>query len=232
MKQGVTYVEKWLEKNAPVFEQDYKYKVKTVYVCKNKNKDYFLFDVVRNFEGCNFDDIDYAYENNDEKFDYGSVCNLLQLSMVKVNSIGVMGNTNPLFVVKEKENISKQLISLQDATNIIEKTMSGFQMLNISNIEIKYGIINKEKRKETTKRKTLSNGAAILEPYSWIAPGGKNKARPYWSFVMDVPENELKARLEEEKKTDDEAEDQYKLPRRFINVDMQTGEVYYQKDYY
>ena len=119
--------------------------------------------------------------------------------LLQKDKIDYFTTTDGLLTVNEKNTLN-ELIDLPSAIRIVEKELSGFQTIHISDIEIIYEL---EPVYDSTEEK--ANRAE---------PGGKVIARPIYRFLID--------REYEDGGIGFIAGDTFNY---FINVDMVTGEV-------
>ena len=195
------YVNSWCSKNGTVLEPQYNYKVKTMYKCKDNGIDYLSFDVCKYYKGIPFDDIDF--DTDDDKItqngiDRFSIRNILELTTLGQNKIISLRNNNNSFVIRSEKDYSNKLIGLKQALRLVETEMSGVHKNQIVDIDIKYIIYCTPKNTDNSDTK-----GQIVEIY---------EARPVWSFIMDNKEHQTK---------------NVQWSRKFINVDMITGDVEY-----
>lgn len=199
IKEAVDYVNNWCNTNWRVLEPKYTYQVKTVYVCKTEDKGYYYyFDVCKFYQGMPFDDINF-YMDGDNIY----IRNSLDVVMERKNDLSFFRNNNNSYdMVKEVVYIDK-LIGLEQAILLAQEKMSGGQKFEIVDIDLKYVI-----RSDMTE-------AEVMEKHtSYVAPDLPFTARPVWSFIIDYQAS-----------ADEELKEPW--PRKFINVDMITGEVLY-----
>ena len=196
------YVENWAKKNGNVIENMYDdFHVKTIYKCKSDGIEYLSFDVCKYYKGIPFDDIDF--DTDDDKItqngiDRFSIRNILELTTLGQNKIISLRNNNNSFVIRSEKDYSNKLIGLKQALRLVESEMSGVHKNQIVDIDIKYIIYCTSKNTDDSDTK-----GQIVESY---------EARPVWSFIMDNKEHQTK---------------NVQWSRKFINVDMITGDVEY-----
>lgn len=111
---------------------------------------------------------------------------------------------NSYDIVSEK-NYSDKLIGLEQAVKLVQEKMTGRQKFKIADIDLKYVICSDLKDDDLEKRNISS----------YDFPGNPVTARPVWSFILKYQPT-------------DEEKEYNSWPRKFINVDMITGEVLYQ----
>lgn len=205
IQDAVDYVNDWCNTNAVQFESEYSYRVKTVYVypAEYGSGYYYRFDVCKYYKGVPYDDIDFYIDEND---DYMHLDNLVEITMQQKDQLSYFLNGDAGFDIVKEENHDDKLIGLEQAILLAQKKMTGGQVLEIIDIDIKY-----ELRSNYSDREIMEEGKKIL------FFGSEATARPVWAFLIDYP-------LDEEKTGSPS------WSRKFINVDMITGEVrYYDK---
>lgn len=201
VQDAVDYVNKWCSQYWSLLEPEYRFQVKTVYVCsQNGTDDYFAFDVARYYKGIPFEDIRYV-DDNDE--DIIHVCYKLDVYMEKQQQLSFVRNDECSYRVAKKKNYTEDLVTLEEAIKLVEKTMTGSQKLQIADIQTKYTILSDVRNRETPD-------------LHYDTPNTTATVRPVWSFIIEVPEATNKGGS---------------WIRKFINVDMLTGEVKYQNTY-
>lgn len=198
IKEAVDYVNEWCNKNWVFLEPEYTCQVKTVYVCKGKKGYYYYFDVCKLYRGMPFDDIDF-YMDTDNIYNRNS----LDVVMEHKNELSFFRNNNNSYDTVKEEACNDKLISLEQAVLLVQEKMSGGQKFKIADIDLKYVL-----------RSDMTEEEAIEKQTSFAAPGAPFTARPVWSFILDY------------KPTGDEQKGE-PWPRKFINVDMVTGEILY-----
>ncbi len=199
IKEAVDYVNEWCNKNWVLLEPEYNYQVKTVYVCKANNKRYYYyFDVCKFYKGMPFDDIDFNIDN-DNIYNRNS----LDVVMEHKNELSFFRNNDNSYDIVNDEINNDKLIGLEQAVLLVEQKMSGGQKFRIADIDLKYVL-----RSDMTEEEVINTHT------SFVAPGSPFTARPVWSFILDY------------QATKDE-EESHPWPRKFINVDMITGEILY-----
>lgn len=199
IQEAVNYVNDWCNKNWIIFEPEYTYQVKTVYVCKtNKKGYYYYFDVCKFYKGMPFDDIDF-YINGDKLYSRNS----LDVVMEHKNELSFFRNNNNSYNIVKEKTYNDKLIGLEQAVLLVQEKMSGAQKFEIADIDLKYVLCSDMTEDEAAEAHTSN-----------YAPGSPLTARPVWSFILDYQPSK-----EEEKS--------YPWPRKFINVDMISGEILY-----
>ena len=199
IREAVRYVNDWCNKNWVIFEPEYTYQVKTAYVCKTNNKEYyFCFDVCKFYKGMPFDDINF-YITSDKLYSRNS----LDVVMMNKNELSFFRNNNNSYDIAKEETCNDKLIGLEQAVLLVQEKMSGAQKFEIADIDLKYVLCSDMTEHEAAEAHTSN-----------YAPGSPMTARPVWSFILDYQPSK-------------EEEDTYPWPRKFINVDMINGEILY-----
>lgn len=201
VRDAVEYVNQWCNDNWKILEPDYNYKVKTVYVCRNKEKGcYFYFDVCKFYQGMPFDDIQFY--TNDGKY---YIRNSLDVVMEQSQDISFFRNNDNSYELVNDEKHNDKVIGLKQAVMLVQEKMTGRQKFKIADIDLKY-VICSDLTKDDLEKKNIS---------SYDFPGNPATARPVWSFILDYEPTK-------------EEKEYNAWPRKFINVDMITGEILYQ----
>ena len=200
IREAVDYVNNWCNKNWITFEPEYSYQVKTVYVCKTKQKGYYYyFDVCKVYKGMPFDDISFYID-----VDNFYIRNSLDVVMEHKNELSFFRNNNNSYDIAKNEEHNDKLIGLEQAILLVQEKMTGSQKFEIADIDLKYVI-----RSDLTY-----NDLVERDIPSYVMPGCPVTARPTWSFILDYQPGR-----------EEEAGDPW--PRKFINVDMISGEILY-----
>lgn len=197
IREAVDYVNEWCNTNWTILEPEYSYQVKTVYVCPTDHTNYYSFDVCKFYQGMPFDDI---FFNMDDVFNYQ---NMLYVVMEHKGEFSFFRNDGHGYDIVNKEACEDKLIGLEQAVLLVQEKMSGGQKFEITDIDLKYVIYS-----------DMSEEEALEKKLSFYDPGLPVIVRPVWSFIMEYP-------MTEEDYVD------FGLPRKFINVDMITGEILY-----
>ena len=142
----------------------------------------------------------------------------IKIQMVNINEIDSFTNGTGIINPIEAESID-ECISLESALLLCENTFTDFKDIPISDIKIKYTLTPVydyigEKHEE-------ENGTINIITQSTYASGTMLKSRPVWEFVIDVDPSEFLK--------DDEI-NTYGDVRKYIYVDMLSGELFYQLD--
>lgn len=200
IREAVNYVNNWCNKNWILFEPEFTYQVKTVYVCKTKQKGYYYyFDVCKFYKGMPFDDIDFYMVGIDDLYSRNS----LDVVMEHKNELSFFRNNNNSYDIVKEKTCNDKLIGLEQAVLLVQEKMSGAQKFEIADIDLKYVICSDMTEDEAAEAHTSN-----------YAPGAPLTARPTWSFILDYQPSK-------------EEEESYPWPRKFINVDMISGEILY-----
>ena len=193
------YVENWAKKNGNVIENMYDdFHVKTIYKCKSDSIEYLSFDVCKYYKGIPFDDIWFSPEQRNSIDIISYPPNVLEICTLGKPKIESLRNNNYSYTIKKEEPHNDKLIGLKRALALAESHMSGTHKYNIVDIDIKYTICQATKTTYTDDGKEK-----ITISY---------EARPVWSFIMDNKEHQTRNIL---------------WSRKFINIDMITGNVEY-----
>lgn len=206
IKSAVDKANQWCKTHWSSFEQGYTYQVQQVYVCKTlAGKTYLVCSIGKYYNGIPFNDIMYS----DEKDEKMNMQNTIEISLTRTDNIAWFTNNISLNIINT-EHDNESYVDLEGAISQVENQMSGFKKFHISDITIKYMLDSDYKTKDATNGEYEKQGAPAT-------------ARPVWSFIIT------------HKDGDDNTNEHGGIDgaelRSFINVDMITGEVIYQKDY-
>ena len=197
VEEAVNYVNDWCDKNWKVLEPEYQFQVKTVYVCE-KNDACFYY----RFDVCKYYK-GMPYDDIDFYVDEDHlyIDNILDITMENKGELSFVRNNHLSYDIKKEENYNDKLIGLEQAVLLVQEKMTGGQKLAIDDIDIKYVVLS-----DVTEEKQK-------EGIHYDTPGATAMAHPTWSFIMDAS---------------DDAENMINSwNRKFINVDMVTGDVMY-----
>lgn len=202
---AVEYINNWFETNYKPFAPYYDYQVNTVIVREYESNYLYQFLVEALYNGVPID----SYTGEPE-FINGELTGKMayfrygiSIQMLNVNSIDSFTTGSGLLIIKEKEKIN-ECISLDSALNFCERTFTEFRNITISDIGIKYTL--------TPVYETDIEGNDVVSIYN---------SRPVWEFIIDVPQEEFLANGEV---------NTYGDTRKYIYIDMVTGEFHYNFD--
>ena len=202
--EAVDYVNNWLYSNYKPLLSEYDYKVNTVIVREHNGKHLFQFLVEAVYNGVVLD----SYTRQDEIIneDLIEMTNIdygIQLQMININSIDSFTNLWGMIKPCEIESIS-EVISLESVLKLCERTFTNFKEIEISDVRIMYTLIPVYSNDELGNKHIVS--------YS---------SRPVWELIIDVSPEEFLAKGET---------NTYGDMRKYIYVDMVTGEIKYNLD--
>ena len=201
IREAVDYVNDWCNKYWAILEPEYRYQVKTIYVCMADNKEYYYyFEVCKFYKGMPFDDITFS-DSADDYYYYKT--NSLNVVMEHKNELSFFQNSENSYDIVKEKTYNDKLIGLEQAVLLVQEKMSGGQKFEITDIDLKY-----------VTRSDMSSEEVVEKDTSFNAPGSPFTARPTWSFILDYQPSE-------------EEEESDPWPRKFINVDMISGEILY-----
>lgn len=216
---AVEYINNWFSIEYKKLSPDFDYKVKTVIVRKhNKN---FMFEIHTEllYKGIPLDSLTAeAATDEKSKNTYMTYTNAtINIQMANVNQIDSFTNGTGILKPIEKSNIDK-CISLESALKYCEHTFTDFKNITISDIGIKYTLtpvydyIGMESKDEN------ENNIKMQNPYS---AGITVTSHPVWEFIIDVDPSEF---------LKDGEINTYGDVRKYIYIDMVTGELHYNMD--
>lgn len=200
VREQIAYVEDWFQKEWKQWELDFDYVVRTVVNREdNSNNNILMMEVDRVYRGILLDPAGGKISYNQEYTTLESIGSSCLMGLSDKNSWADFTNGSGLLVVKEK-NTQNEFIDFASAVRIVEKELSGFRKLDISDVKIMYTL------------KPIYD--STVENANYCEPGGEVYARPVYSFLIDREYSDLGMG------TINLSEMYY-----FIQVDMITGEV-------
>lgn len=204
VKEAVNFVNDWLNTKWKPFESYYDFSVKTVMVRELNDKYYFDFIIEKCYNGIPLDEIGVFGMSEDEngqpyvKYTDSSIC----INMINCGEISSFTNGNGIIKPIQSSPVNS-ILSLESALKLCQSTFSDFKEMIISDINIKY---------------------SLLPQYNYLDLEGDNHAgvkvlsRPVWEIIIDVPPSEYNASGKF---------DRYGDARKYICIDTQNGEIYY-----
>ena len=184
---------------------------KTVIV--REHEDYYLFEITVEvfYHGIPLDSITMISDTDEKNqamyMKYTS--NKIEIQMINVNQIDSFTNCTGILEPIETE-IVDECISLESALRYCEKTFTDFKDVTISDIGLKYIT--------SPVYDYIGNESIMQNPYS---AGITVNSHPVWEFIIDVEPSEFLR--DGEKNT-------YGDVRKYIYIDIITGELFYQLD--
>lgn len=205
VSDAIDYINDWFESNYKSLIPYYDYQVNTVIVREYEGNYLYEFFVEALYKGVPVD----SYTTEPERINGELTRNMAYLSyrieiqMINVDSIDsfTTGTGTPIPKAEEKIN---ECISLESALNFCENTFTEFRDVTISDIDIMYTLI--------PVYETDADGNYFLSGYN---------SRPVWEFIIDVPPEDFLANGEV---------NTYGDTRKYIYIDMVTGELHYNFD--
>lgn len=205
IRDAVNYVNRWLISSYQVLSPNYSYEVETVIVREHNGK--YLFEILIRVL---YKDVALNSYTQELDIKNGSFTKLLkytncglQIQMVKSDEIASFTNLCGIFEPEETDTV-EQCISLQSALEYCAATFTDFKDVTISDIQAMY---------------TIEPQYVETEPDVFILTG--YQSRPVWEFVIDVDPPEFMKSGEV---------NTYGDIRKYIYVDMITGELHYNFD--
>ena len=199
ISEQVAYAGNWIDE-LELLNEDFEYCVKTVALRQDETeKNALTMEICKLYKGVMLDTCGGKIEFEDNVGTLKTISSEFVVVLLQKDKIDYFTTTDGLLTVNEKNTLN-ELIDLPSAIRIVEKELSGFQTIHISDIEIIYEL---EPVYDSTEEK--ANRAE---------PGGKVIARPIYRFLID--------REYEDGGIGFIAGDTFNY---FINVDMVTGEV-------
>lgn len=205
IRDAVNYVNEWLETAYHAFSPNFTHEVETVIVREHEGK--YIYEILIRARYKNVALNSYTQEFNIIDGSRGQGLKYtnygLQIQMVKSNEIASFTNLCGIFQPTETETV-EQCISLQSALEYCAATFTDFKNVMISDIQAMY---------------TIEPEYEEIEPEVYIITG--YHSRPVWEFVIDVAPSEFLKNGEV---------NTYGDIRKYIYVDMITGELHYNFD--
>ena len=218
--EAVNYINNWLNTEYKTMFPDYDYKVKTIIVREYEN--HYLFDITAElfFNDVPLDSftMESAYDEVNKRMYMLYTRSNIKIQMVNINEIDSFTNGTGIISPIEAESID-ECISLESALLLCENTFTDFKDITISDIKIKYTLT--PVYDYIGEKHEGKNGTINIITQSTYASGTMLKSRPVWEFVIDVDPSEFLK--------DDEI-NTYGDVRKYIYVDMLSGELFYQLD--
>lgn len=209
IQEAVTYIEEWMNQNWVVWEPDFTYSVKTIMVRRYGDSHIYDIYVEKLLEGIPLDDsfgtTGLAVVHGYLEMKY--IGSIIHIRMCNRNSIDVFSDGTGILRVQSVEEKEDGWLSLLDCTHMLEQLFSEYAVYEISDIEMQYVLCpNYDSVRE-------------LGSYSYESPGLRILAKPVWCFVMDVPEEKL---------LNEDGSFTVGYQKHYIDVDMRTGEVWFE----
>ena len=209
IEEAVTYIEEWMNQNWVVWEPDFTYSVKTVMV--RQYGDSHIYDIyVEKLLGGNPLDDSFGATGLAVVHGYLEVKYIgstIHIRMCNRNSIDVFTNGTGILRVQSVEEAEDGWLSLSDCTHMLEQLFSEYAVYEISDIEMQYVLCPDY------------DSVRELGSYSYDSPGLRVLAKPVWCFVMDIPEEKL---------LNEDGSFTAGYQKHYIDVDMRTGEVWFE----
>jgi len=202
---AVEYINNWFETTYKPLAPYYDFQVNTVIVREHEGNYLYQFRVEALYNGVPIDSYTTEPEYIDGEFTSKMAYLEYEISiqMLSVNSIDSFTTGSGMLIPKVEEKIN-ECISLESALNFCENTFTEFRDITISDIDIMYTLI--------PIYETDTDGNNFLSGYN---------SRPVWEFIIDVPSEDFLAKGEV---------NTYGDTRKYIYIDMVTGEVHYNFD--
>jgi len=207
IQDATDYVLNWINKNWIPYEPDFDYHIKTVKI--RKAGDHYMYEMLveKWFEGIPLDDImntkNMVIDANSNML-IKDISSTLYIRMCSMNSVDVFSNGNGIIKVIGHTTEETGWLPLSSCMDMISKLFTDFTIYDIKDIELKYVI---------TPDYTSLDPAQVRFNYKY--PGIKMNAYPIWRFIIDKP---------------DEQTDIAGIKNYHIDVNMRTGEVWFELD--
>ena len=193
IKNAIQYVNDWIKRNWAKYEPKFTFRVKTLIVRKLGGGNYYYqIRVEKLLDGIPLDESGIMRTARDEKNSmpyFARTFNYIEIEMFEPNTISYFDNDLGNFTVESIDNSIKRYISLQGAARLVEKKLSGFKNIKISDIKLKYILCPKY---DHIGKRDKSDSPNAYRTQSINAPGITITSRPVWAFIIDVDPDELK----------------------------------------
>ncbi|MBQ8350115.1 MAG: hypothetical protein IJY19_10855 [Ruminococcus sp.] len=202
---AVEYINNWFETNYKPLAPYYDYQVKTVIVREYEGNYFYQFLVEALYNGVSLD----SYTMEAERIDGEVTGNMayskygISIQMLSVNSIDSFTTGSGILIPKAEEKIN-ECISLESALDFCANTFTDFRDVTISDIDIMYTL--------NPVYETDDEGNLFVSGYN---------SCPVWEFIIDVPPEDFLV---------DGETNTYGDTRKYIYIDMVTGELKYNLD--
>lgn len=205
VSDAVDYINNWFETNYKPLAPYYDYQVNTVIVREHEGNYLYEFLVEALYNGVPIDSYTTEPERINGQLTYKMAYLKygISIQMINVNSIDSFTTGSGMFVPEVQEKI-EECISLESALNYCANTFTDFKDVTISDIDIMY---------------TLNPVYDESDPENLLLTG--YNSRPVWEFIIDVPPEDFLA---------DGETNTYGDMRKYIYIDMVTGEIKYNFD--
>lgn len=205
VSDAVDYINNWIEANYKPLAPYYDYQVNTVIVKENEGNYFYQFKIEALYNGVPLDSHTMEAEriNGQLTLKMAYLLKDVSIQMINVNSIDSFTTGSGTLIPKAEKKIS-ECISLESALKLCKRTFTEFEEITISDIDVIYTLM--------PVYETDAEGNDFISEYS---------SRPVWEVVIDVPPEEFLAKGEV---------NTYGDIRKYIYIDMVTGEIKYNFD--
>ncbi|MCL2054309.1 MAG: hypothetical protein FWG90_07765 [Oscillospiraceae bacterium] len=223
IKQAVDYVEEWLASEWVTYEPFYEFKVKTIIVRKTQNNEYYFDIMVEKYlDGIPLEEIINVVSEREETiglpyFVYTSNC--IEIKMMNSNEINYFRNNFGIIKPLEKEPL-EECISPKSAIEMCSNTFSDYKTFTVSDFGIKY-LLMPVYDFSNIEMTSQNDDFISYKAQSMDAAGIIINSKPVWEIIIDVPPEDYL--MNDEK-------DIYGNVRKFIYIDMITGELIFNLD--
>lgn len=201
LADAVSYVENWILENWAPYEGAFTYQVKTIEVIQVEGAEhYYYITVEKLLDGVPLEDNIRMQMNNEDGMPT-YIPEMIVIEMVNRDSIDSFTTVTGMPIITVMEEEQEGWISLPDCMRMLEDLFASYRVYEISDIEIKYEIAPDYD----------SIDPSIVNP-GYGMPGTGMTFVPVWQLVIDVS-NRIEG-----------------FQRKYINVNMRTGEVWFVLD--
>lgn len=200
--QAVEFVNNWFETVWSKYEPGFTFEVSKVNIYqKSDGSCYFTFDIIQLYKGIPLDDM--AYMPFVENAEGNLVCKYTVakkfIKMYECDSIDLFTNSTGIITLESSDSTLSECYSLHTGLQRIEQEFSGFQNIEVSDIELKY----------------------MLQPVynpdndeNFNSPGIQIIAKPVWCIYVD---GKIMSGMQQNLNT-----------QKFINISLEDGVLEYQ----
>ncbi len=215
--EAVSFVNEWLNTKWKRFENYYDFSVKTLMVKELNGKHYFDFVIEKYYKGIPLNEISDPVISEDEngypyvKHTYSNI----RINMMNCREISLF--TNETGIIKPTDSVAiDSIISLGTVLKLCETTITDFQKIEISDINLKYSLL--PQYNYLGEETVYGNAIIVNSKESDTQAGVRVTSRPVWEIIIDVSSSEY---------GDSSDFNIYGDIKKYICVDAQNGEMYY-----
>lgn len=200
--QANNYVTQWFETVWSKYQPEFTFKISKIDVYRKQNGDYyFAFEITQLYHDIPLDNMGYMpfVENEQGNLVCKYTMAKIYIKMYTCGSIDLFTNSPGIIVPDSEKNVLTQCVSLHTGLKQIEKEFSGFKNLEVEDVELKYML--QPIYSPENDENVYTSGIEII-------------AKPVWCIKLKGNKMSI---LPEDMNI-----------QKFINIDIQTGELEYQ----